>query len=77
MKALKINNNFNMNCKYRESFPIKKEYEEMQHKIKEEEEIMHNMIPFFEVIDKIKKIEDFQSPMVKLEHIFKCCTTEI
>ena len=66
-----------MNYKYRETFPIKQEFAELQSKIKEDQEIMRNMIPFFEVIDKIKKIDDFQSPMVKLEHIFKCCTTEI
>mmetsp|Transcript_4515 Transcript_4515/g.6803 ORF Transcript_4515/g.6803 Transcript_4515/m.6803 type:complete len:120 (+) Transcript_4515:1884-2243(+) len=34
-------------------------------------------LPYGELIDKLVKIDSVESPMCKLEHIYKCCTIEI
>ena len=33
--------------------------------------------PFQSVINKMIQIDEIESPMCKLEHIYKCCTSEI
>ena len=35
------------------------------------------IIPYGLAIEKLKEIDIIQSPMVKLEHIFKCCKEEV
>lgn len=38
---------------------------------------MIDVQPFIQVIDCLSTIDEFHSPMLKLEHIYKACTTEI
>ena len=33
--------------------------------------------PYQDVIEKLMKTDEIESPMSKLEHIYNCCTTEI
>ena len=35
------------------------------------------MRPYGRTIEKLKEIDMIQSPMVKIEHIFKCCKEEV
>ena len=58
-----------MNPEYRENFPLKPE-----------EDIIHveqDIFPFESVVQQLMMIDKIESPMIKLEHIYKCCTTEI
>ena len=41
------------------------------------EELQHTEKPFERTINNLQKISSIESPMCKLEHIYKCCTTDI
>jgi hypothetical protein len=34
-------------------------------------------MPYGAVMDKLMKLDEMESPMCKLEHIYLCCTLEI
>jgi hypothetical protein len=42
-----------------------------------EEEEDKKTIAYSDILDKLSKLEQIESPMCKLEHIYKCCTLEI
>ena len=58
-----------MDPEYRENFELKPE-----------KDIIHveqDIFPFESVVQQLMQIDKIESPMIKLEHIYKCCTTEI
>lgn len=66
--ALNINTEFRMDVSVREKYK-KKQVEEYQYDDK--------FVPFETIVNKLNQLDEIESPMVKLEHIYKCCTGEI
>lgn len=61
---------FRMEPEYREEFPMKKTKEGKK-------ELSLNGKPYQAIINRMRQLDEMESPMLKCEHIYKCCTDEI
>ena len=65
------------NTRVRKTYPLKENEEENFKQAQVEEDLKQCMQPYLFVIDKMRSLDEIESPMSKLEHIYKCCTVEI
>jgi hypothetical protein len=68
LDTMKVNEEFQMKPEYRSKFHFKGN---------KGEEPKNTVIPFELPIKNLMKINEIESPMCKLEHIYKCCTVDI
>ena len=76
-QALNINKEFRMDPRVRQAYPLKENEAENFEQAQVEEDLKLCMQPYLFVIDKMRSLDDIESPMIKLEQIYKCCTEEI
>lgn len=62
-----VGRQFRIEPEYREEFPLKEG--------KEERAVTGK--PYQSTINRMRQLDEMESPMLKCEHIYKCCTEEI
>jgi len=76
-EVLNVNKEFRIDPAVRKIYPVKEQEVENFKRAEQEEDLRLCMQPYCHVIDRMRRLEEIESPMIKLEHIYKCCTEEI
>ena len=72
LASLQVNKEFQMDLDFRDTFDLK-----TCDRFASQASIVRQNIPYNTPIKNLSKIDEIESPMCKLEHIYKCCTVEI